>query len=1093
MSHYFFQFTPEDSPERVKLSKQLESIAYRKLAPFREFLKTALQVIESKESVKAGWKKIQKNSIILKPIGYLYTIPSETIFDLINRPSWYWVNLNGSPLSNINYEEPVKIAFADDNNTRKSLNLTRNDLVYFGDKMLIYLADITESSFKTVIWDMDILILEPAWVVESNMQTACVHNDHKEYPTHIHNIEKIAIQADFLGLTNQNNLVIAFGNSKTQVRVKSLTPAQNIPPNCTPLQHTNFNSTKTLLYSKNIISSAENIPFDQYVTTADILAEKPNWEHSKQFIFTSESEIATTNTTIKIKNIPFEIQSQLEIDKDCWIQLEELEADQSTEEENASASPLHYFFEDEIEIADETGETYSIVEGDNSQFKLRLKNKKGNCYPKGKQLSVKINTYQIKMQLRAISNLQNKPIGAHAKILDLFKERTPNEQIWASPAVNLRPKNWFVLTDAERSGTTEQRLFVEKALNSPDFSILEGPPGSGKTTVILELICQLIKSGKRILLCGSTHVAVDNVLEKLDAPQPNTKNLIEQLNILPIRIGDNHKIGEKINKFQLANCVANSGIGENLLLDAANLVCGTTIGILQHPQFKQRDRTAPILPTFDYLIIDESSKTTFQEFLVPALYAQKWILVGDVMQLAPFSDRAQLVSNIQNLSISKNQQNVLFYLQKIEEIFKKSPINCYLAFAFSADELDLLKNELHARNNSFEYYICSKKPKITCLEYFKYQVVFFDINNYADILKCLPEVFMLFSVPTNVLKNSHFAFKQFYLFEKQKLSLAENEKSKLPQITELRKRYEENTKYFTTRSWADEIAWRVDRRHQLRLKKTNQSHFNPKYLSLDSFLPKSITAKDEIEQSIRTVEHIALPSILECLIKGLSHNNSNTTIATGFEKKELEERYMILKYQHRMHPDISNFPRTQFYQAHALLDAVTPPMANIRSWDYKRYTRRNVWINIAGQTKNNHNDDEVNQMITELEKFLEYTKGSNKKWSIACLTFYRGQERCMREKLRKLCKQPNSFSLFSKDQVDIQLHTVDKFQGQEADIVFLSMVQTYRNGFLDSPNRLNVALTRAKYQLVILGNNNYFKTQHQSEDLQELAKSCQII
>lgn len=42
---------------------------------------------------------------------------------------------------------------------------------------------------------------------------------------------------------------------------------------------------------------------------------------------------------------------------------------------------------------------------------------------------------------------------------------------------------------------------------------------------------------------------------------------------------------------------------------------------------------------FDYLIIDECSKTTFQEFLVPAMYAKKWILVGDIRQLSLFVER----------------------------------------------------------------------------------------------------------------------------------------------------------------------------------------------------------------------------------------------------------------------------------------------------------------------------------------------------------------------------------------------------------------------------------------------------------------------
>ena len=69
----------------------------------------------------------------------------------------------------------------------------------------------------------------------------------------------------------------------------------------------------------------------------------------------------------------------------------------------------------------------------------------------------------------------------------------------------------------------------------------------------------------------------------------------------------------------------------------------------------------------------------------------------------------------------------------------------------------------------------------------------------------------------------------------------------------------------------------------------------------------------------------------------------------------------------------------------------------------------------------------------------------------------------------------------------ITLCTVDRFQGQEADIVFLSMVQTRRVGFMDSPNRLNVAVTRARYQNVIIGSLEYFSSQSASEDLRQLA------
>ncbi len=50
---------------------------------------------------------------------------------------------------------------------------------------------------------------------------------------------------------------------------------------------------------------------------------------------------------------------------------------------------------------------------------------------------------------------------------------------------------------------------------------------------------------------------------------------------------------------------------DRIILDSANLVCGTTLGILQHPDIRERrDAVA-----FDLLVVDEASKTTFQEVL----------------------------------------------------------------------------------------------------------------------------------------------------------------------------------------------------------------------------------------------------------------------------------------------------------------------------------------------------------------------------------------------------------------------------------------------------------------------------------------------
>ncbi|WP_219587823.1 AAA domain-containing protein, partial [Vibrio parahaemolyticus] len=58
---------------------------------------------------------------------------------------------------------------------------------------------------------------------------------------------------------------------------------------------------------------------------------------------------------------------------------------------------------------------------------------------------------------------------------------------------------------------------------------------------------------------------------------------------------------------------------------------------------------------------------------------------------------------------------------------------------------------------------------------------------------------------------------------------------------------------------------------------------------------------------------------------------------------------------------------------------------------------------------------------------------------------------------------------------DVQVCTVDKFQGHEADLVLLSFMNSHATSFLESPNRLNVAVTRARYAQVIFGNRNAMK------------------
>lgn len=166
-------------------------------------------------------------------------------------------------------------------------------------------------------------------------------------------------------------------------------------------------------------------------------------------------------------------------------------------------------------------------------------------------------------------------------------------------------------------------------------------------------------------------------------------------------------------------------------------------------------------------------------------------------------------------------------------------------------------------------------------------------------------------------------------------------------------------------------------------------------------------------------------------------------------------------------------------------------MASERAWGYTRYARRALWIDMAPERGShrgrNINSAEATKIMSELNAFVEWARanpcadrnGEVRPWEVAVLTFYRGQEALLRDELRELSQQwgnSRSFRLGKgARRVHVTLCTVDRFQGHEADLVLLSFVKSKTVGFLNSPNRLNVALTRARFQIVLIGHRAWFE------------------
>ena len=727
-----------------------------------------------------------------------------------------------------------------------------------------------------------------------------------------------------------------------------------------------------------------------------------------------------------------------------WIDLIE------PDDDDPAAARFHHFFDEMTRAVEQRAEDatagagrherIAVLEQHQDGLRLRLRTE-----PTQDLLVVPPNTYIVQKQMEALRTLQNQPHPAHFPLLQLVQpiERTQWPVILPSA-----PRRWFELDDATRPGTDQQRRFVSKAMATPDFAILEGPPGAGKTTTIVELICQAVAQGQRVLVCASTHVAVDNVLERLDASDHPLRD-----EIVALRIGQRARVAPRIRHLQLEERAATERSRlqrhlsqledptlaqermrqvleddeqdrvEQLILGAANVVCGTTIGILQHPDIKQQRREGQQPPLFDLLILDEASKTTLQEFLVPAVLARRWILSGDIRQLSPHVDTGEVEA-------------------ALEPAAQKVPAAATAGADFFRLERDRLRTLiLHDHDPVWTDLYGTKAQELGMV------VVDGPVDELPAGLVVWPEDHPLPKVGADTLVRAPGPDPQ------------------------------------ALRLWASELAWRLSTRFQLRLSRDAADRSVGE--SLQRLLPPEQHVAGlgrDIEPAVERIERLVLPSILEGLQSGLGlhHERALRTVLTdGLPSDALERRHERLTFQFRMHPEISAFPREAFYDGDALRDP--DGLEARRTWDYRRFATRTMWLDVRHNGSGGSgraSPTEGARIIRELETFRRWVEEhpDQRSWSIAVLCFYRDQERELRRQLRKLTGQPTatrSFTLAGRTtRIDLDLCTVDGIQGQEADLTFLSIAAPRTTSFTRSANRVNVALTRARYQSVIVGDRN---------------------
>ena len=245
-----------------------------------------------------------------------------------------------------------------------------------------------------------------------------------------------------------------------------------------------------------------------------------------------------------------------------------------------------------------------------------------------------------------------------------------------------------------------QKDAVRFALHQKPIFLIQGPPGTGKTTVIVEIVHQILAANRRarILVCSQTNTAVDNVLERLPDKlygiirkvrlvgkaatdkiskrvkpflydkvlgkwakdvstrskqvagldqKPNTimahaleDRANKQMNINPAQKNRIQDVLKKWHAFLLdlenEDCQIRGYVeGGWLPLKTAFLksrnVIGSTCVHIASSRYREIFRDA-----YDCVLIDEASKATPAETMIPIVRAKQVILIGDHKQLPPF-------------------------------------------------------------------------------------------------------------------------------------------------------------------------------------------------------------------------------------------------------------------------------------------------------------------------------------------------------------------------------------------------------------------------------------------------------------------------
>lgn len=613
---------------------------------------------------------------------------------------------------------------------------------------------------------------------------------------------------------------------------------------------------------------------------------------------------------------------------------------------------------------------------------------------------VRMETSQFKKQVEACKKFENKDI-VNPELCGILA--TP-ERIPEPNRIDI-DYDGFTKQVINKNLKTDQtqREAVLEALHYKPVYLIQGPPGTGKTTVIVELIQQIISqnSNAKILVTSQSNLAVDNVLERL--PE----------NILFMRLAvDEDRISNEIKEHSFQSKLKNwvNDTQEN-----------SSEFFQMHFQSKIKDKALVTFYNFYSNNIRIGNETAFDSFNNLLRMQNQYI-----KELFGNAKNFKEVEQIFNEKLGKE-------FQQLQTIQKD-----WFAFLSNADTDEGAKKKSMLNDGSNE--IDLRTAFVKSVNVIGATCIHIASSQYSKI---------------------NFRFDYVIMDESSKASPAEN---------------------LVPINMGQNIILIGDHKQ----------------------LPPVITREEAVKQKVKNkledngldIEKEFGESLFEKLITAFEANENLHSFIKMLDIQYRMPRQIgnligrFFYYGKLKNPDIKllpNFDKDKFHE----LKFKKPTTSIFDTATDKEVEVPNsvVFVSTSNQPNPNDNDNKFNrsnecnkntikEILKQLNKLYPDNLKREKPLTIGVIAGYRGQVNLLKDSIDlQLYKNFLKTDEEGKAETLIEINTVDKFQGAERDIIIYDIVKSSKSassiGFLDDYRRINVAFSRVKRLLIVVGDSEY--------------------